>query len=128
MSVVLRPNFLFNLQLALTLLAIGVVAAASSSTTSTTTPTTTAKPKTEEKSKVEAEKPTKEPTSTTKATRQSKALKPGDNRGKRTLYDFGNAGYLYPEVASRRTGYVDNTAGYYPQTGFYNGQNAIGNY
>ncbi|KAH8275592.1 hypothetical protein KR026_011331, partial [Drosophila bipectinata] len=114
---------LFNLQLALTLLAIGVVAASSSTTT-----TTTAKPKTEEKSKVEAEKPTKEPTSTTKATRQSKALKPGDNRGKRTLYDFGNAGYLYPEVASRRTGYVDNTAGYYPQTGFYNGQNAIGQY
>ncbi|EDV36599.1 uncharacterized protein Dana_GF11866 [Drosophila ananassae] len=114
------------LLLALTLLAIGVVAASSSTTSATTT--TTAKPKTEEKSKVEVEKPTKEPTSTTKATRQSKALKPGDNRGKRTLYDFGNAGYLYPEVASRRTGYVDNTAGYYPQTGFYNGQNAIGQY
>ncbi|KAH8277928.1 hypothetical protein KR018_010369, partial [Drosophila ironensis] len=122
---------LFNFQLALTLLAIGAAAASSSTTT-----TTTAKPKTEEKSKVEPEKPTKQPapspspsaSPSSKTTRQSKSLKPGDNRGKRTLYDFGNAGYLYPEVASRRTGYVDNTAGYYPQTGYYNGQNAIAQY
>ncbi|KAH8400823.1 hypothetical protein KR009_001202, partial [Drosophila setifemur] len=128
-----RRDFPFDLQLALMLLAIG--ASASSSTT-----TTTAKPKTEEKAKADVEKPTKQPSSSASAapsskapkstgtTRQSKALKPGENRGKRTLYDFGNAGYLYPEVASRRTGYVDNTASYYPQSGYYNGQNAIGNY
>ncbi|XP_017079317.1 putative mediator of RNA polymerase II transcription subunit 26 [Drosophila eugracilis] len=121
--------------LALTLLVIGAIATASSS--SSTSTTTSVKPKTETKS----EKPTKQPsasaspsskatttTSTTSTTRQSKALKPGDNRGKRTLYDFGNAGYLYPEVASRRAGYVDNTASYYPQTGYYNGQNAIAQY
>jgi len=97
----------------------------------------TTKPKSDSKSKTEPAIPsTKKPTPTTSgstpstattktATRQSKALKsvPGENRGKRTLYDFGNAGYLYPEVASRRAGYVDN---YYPQTGYYNGQQAIG--
>ncbi|KAH8253662.1 hypothetical protein KR032_006393, partial [Drosophila birchii] len=133
---------LFNLQLALTLLVIGVTASASSSST-------TAKPKSETKpTKSEPEKPTTatkqtQPSSapsskatTTKSsssgvsttTRQSKALRPGDNRGKRTLYDFGNPGYLYPEIASRRAGYVDNTASYYPQTGYYNGQNAIAQY
>ncbi|XP_017027844.1 serine/threonine-protein kinase Wnk [Drosophila kikkawai] len=127
------------LMLALTLLVIGATATASSSST-------TAKPKTETKPlKAEPEKPTatkqtlpsSAPSSkatTTKSsssgstTRQSKALRPGDNRGKRTLYDFGNPGYLYPEIASRRAGYVDNTASYYPQTGYYNGQNAIAQY
>ncbi|KAH8290486.1 hypothetical protein KR054_003544, partial [Drosophila jambulina] len=139
---VLILNFLFNLQLALTLLVIGATATASSSS-----PSTTAKPKSETKpTKSEPEKhaaatkqtlPSSAPSSkatTTKSsssgstTRQSKALRPGDNRGKRTLYDFGNPGYLYPEIASRRAGYVDNTASYYPQTGYYNGQNAIAQY
>ncbi|XP_017149973.1 mastermind-like protein 2 [Drosophila miranda] len=128
------------LLLALTLLAIGAAAAASTTTAKTTTiaSTTTAKPKSGSKPKAEAEKPTKQPSpsakpsSTAATTRQSKALKapenPGENRGKRTLFDFGNAGYLYPEVASRRSGYVDNTASYYPQTGYYSGQNAIAQY
>ncbi|XP_017125427.1 putative mediator of RNA polymerase II transcription subunit 12 [Drosophila elegans] len=124
--------------LALALLVIGATATASSSSSSTTSTTTSAKPKIESKPKAEPEKTTKQPspsaspsskaTTTTSTTRQSKALKPGENRGKRTLYDFGNAGYLYPEVASRRAGYVDNTASYYPQTGYYNGQNAIAQY
>ncbi|XP_016972569.1 mediator of RNA polymerase II transcription subunit 15 [Drosophila rhopaloa] len=122
--------------LALALLVIGATAKASSSSTTTST-TTSAKPKTETKPKAEPEKATKQPSpsaspaskaTTTSTTRQSKALKPGENRGKRTLYDFGNAGYLYPEVASRRAGYVDNSASYYPQTGYYNGQNAIAQY
>ncbi|XP_033253446.1 RNA-binding protein 33-like [Drosophila miranda] len=114
--------------LALTLLAIGAAAAASTTTAKSTTiaSTTTAKPKSGSKPKADAEKPTKQPSPSAKpsftaaTTRQSKALKapvnPGENRGKRTLFDFGNAGYLYPEVASRRSGYVDNTASYYPQT------------
>ncbi|SPP75791.1 probable serine/threonine-protein kinase yakA [Drosophila guanche] len=135
------------LLLALALLAIAAVAAASASTTTTaktktktrtsttttTTTTTTTKPKPKSESKIKAEGkktlPSAKPSSTAATTRQSKALKaalgPGESRGKRTLFDFGNAGYLYPEVASRRSGYVDNTAGYYPQTGYYSGQNAI---
>ncbi|XP_037714572.1 putative mediator of RNA polymerase II transcription subunit 12 [Drosophila subpulchrella] len=123
--------------LALALLVIGATATASSSSSSTST-TTSAKPKTEAKPKAEPEKPTKQPspsaspaskaTTSTSTTHQSKTVKPGENRGKRTLYDFGNAGYLYPEIASRRAGYVDNTASYYPQTGYYNGQNAIAQY
>ncbi|XP_068143998.1 uncharacterized protein [Drosophila tropicalis] len=128
---------------AVTLVAVGVAAAAAAGN-----PDATAKPKSDSKPTPteSAKKPTKQPlpsssslptsasstsTSTT-TTRQSKNLKsvlPGENRGKRTLYDFGNAGYLYPEVASRRAGYVDNTASYYPtQTGYYNGQNAIAQY
>ncbi|XP_034480163.1 putative mediator of RNA polymerase II transcription subunit 26 [Drosophila innubila] len=110
----------------LALLAVGgaTVAATAAATT---------KPKSDVKSKTEPAIPsTKKPTTgakatTTTTTRQSKALKavPGENRGKRTLYDFGNAGYLYPEVASRRAGYVDN---YYTQSGYYNGQQAIAQY
>lgn len=52
-----------------------------------------------------------------------------DKRGKRTLYDFENAGYLYPEIASRRAGYENDGQAYYSQStqsGYYNGQNAIG--
>lgn len=49
-----------------------------------------------------------------------------DKRGKRTLFDFENAGYLYPEIASRRAGYENNGQAYYPQSGYYNGQEAIG--
>ena len=62
------------------------------------------------------------------------AGKAGENRGKRTLHDFGNPGYLYQQVAARRAGYEaanDASAGnsYYPQqNGYYNGQNAIGMY
>nr|XP_014102882.1 uncharacterized protein LOC106627298 [Bactrocera oleae] len=48
-----------------------------------------------------------------------------DKRGKRTLFDFENAGYLYPEIASRRAGYENNGQAYYPQSGYYNGQEAI---
>lgn len=106
------------------LCAAGAVAAAAAAGTS--------KPKTSEtKQKLEqaTTQGTKKPTTSSSAstTRQSKALKtpavPGENRGKRTLYDFGNAGFLYPEVASRRAGFVDS---YYPQSGYYNGQQAIG--
>ncbi|XP_018796095.1 PREDICTED: putative mediator of RNA polymerase II transcription subunit 26 isoform X1 [Bactrocera latifrons] len=64
--------------------------------------------------------------------RESKALKTStsttnasDKRGKRTLYDFENAGYLYPEIASRRAGYENDGQAYYPQSGYYNGQDAI---
>ncbi|XP_020799031.1 RNA polymerase II degradation factor 1 [Drosophila serrata] len=129
------------LLLALTLLVIGATATASSSST-TVKPKTGTKPTKSEPEKATSIKqtlPSSAPSSkvtTTKSsssgssstTRQSKALRPGDNRGKRTLYDFGNPGYLYPEIASRRAGYVDNTASYYPQTGYYNGQNAIAQY
>lgn len=123
----IRLLFAHHPQLALC--AAGAVAAAATATSSTAGGTT--KPKTSEsKQKLEhattqgTKKPT--PSTTGSTTRQSKALKtpvPGENRGKRTLYDFGNAGYLYPEVASRRAGFVDS---YYPQAGYYNGQQAIG--
>lgn len=102
----------------LALFAVGAAAAG------TTKPKSESKPKTETATSKKAT-PTTAAAATT--TRQSKSVKvkpvPGENRGKRTLYDFGNAGYLYPEVASRRAGYVDS---YYPQAGYYNGQQAIG--
>lgn len=67
------------------------------------------------------------------AASEAKALKTlaattntNDKRGKRTLYDFENAGYLYPEIASRRAGYENDGQAYYPQSGYYNGQDAIG--
>lgn len=58
------------------------------------------------------------------------ANKPGENREKRTLYDFGNAGYLYPQIAARRAGYspLDARSVYSTQEGFYSGQNAIGKF
>lgn len=121
----LIQSFICSSRLQLALCAAGAVAAAA-------TAGGTSKPKTSEtKQKLEqvTTQGTKKPTpSTGSTTRQSKALKtpavPGENRGKRTLYDFGNAGFLYPEVASRRAGFVDS---YYPQSGYYNGQQAIGN-
>ncbi|XP_030381985.1 uncharacterized protein LOC115629596 [Scaptodrosophila lebanonensis] len=107
-------------------LTLAVAVVHSSDAPSTTNPTkSTNATKTSDASKATTEKPTQPA-----ATRQSKALKPtaGENRGKRTLYDFGNAGYLYRDVANRRAGYVDSGSSYYPQAGFYNGQNAIAQY
>ncbi|ALC41388.1 CG12964 [Drosophila busckii] len=89
--------------------------------------TTSSKPKTEASKQTTPTTVAASSTTSTKSSRQSKQLKPvpGENRDKRTLYDFGNAAYLYPQVASRRAGYVDN---YYPNTGYYNGQQAIAQY
>ncbi|XP_033150984.1 myb-like protein AA [Drosophila busckii] len=102
------------------LLALLAIAAAAATTTSS-------KPKTEASKQTTPTTVAASSTTSTKSSRQSKQLKPvpGENRDKRTLYDFGNAAYLYPQVASRRAGYVDN---YYPNTGYYNGQQAIAQY
>uniref|UniRef100_A0A1A9ZDZ7 ADF-H domain-containing protein n=1 Tax=Glossina pallidipes TaxID=7398 RepID=A0A1A9ZDZ7_GLOPL len=61
---------------------------------------------------------------TTKTLKSAKSL---DSRGKRTLYDFGNAGFLYPQVAARRAGYsAEPRTSYYPtNSGYFNGENAI---
>lgn len=40
--------------------------------------------------------------SITKTTKASKTVANKDDRNKRTLYDFGNAGFLYSEVAAKR--------------------------
>lgn len=56
-----------------------------------------------------------------------KSSKPGENRGKRTLYDFNNPTYLYSQVAARRAGYdTEPRSAYSTQSGYFNGQNAIG--
>ncbi|XP_011196571.2 uncharacterized protein LOC105221360 [Zeugodacus cucurbitae] len=72
------------------------------------------------------------PATIVKPAREAKVLKSSagttntnDKRGKRTLYDFENAGFLYPEIASRRAGYENDGQAYYPQSGYYNGQSAI---
>lgn len=78
--------------------------------------------------KVAAVKAAESSTSTTnsRTAKSLKSSKPGDNRGKRTLYDFGNAGYLYPQIAARRGGYSpDARAAYNTQPGYFNG-NGIG--
>ncbi|XP_050327339.1 uncharacterized protein LOC126757456 [Bactrocera neohumeralis] len=95
-----------------------------------TTAKTTATPKVVESANAKATAKTLAKPATTG--RESKALKTttsttnaSDKRGKRTLYDFENAGYLYPEIASRRAGYENDGQAYYPQNGYYNGQDAI---
>ncbi|XP_036330561.1 daxx-like protein [Rhagoletis pomonella] len=78
-----------------------------------------------------ATKPTAKTATTASTTRKTLKSSAGgtadasDKRGKRTLYDFENAGYLYPEIASRRAGYENDGQSYYPQSGYYNGQDAI---
>uniref|UniRef100_A0A1I8Q9K3 Uncharacterized protein n=1 Tax=Stomoxys calcitrans TaxID=35570 RepID=A0A1I8Q9K3_STOCA len=68
------------------------------------------------------------PLTSVRSAKSLKSTKPGDNRGKRTLYDFGNAGFLYPQVAARRGGYSpDPRAAYSTQPGYFNG-NGIGQY
>ncbi|XP_075167146.1 uncharacterized protein LOC142239252 [Haematobia irritans] len=71
---------------------------------------------------------TTESSTTARSAKALKQSKPGENRGKRTLYDFGNAGYLYPQVAARRGGYSpDPRTAYATQPGYFNG-NGIGQY
>lgn len=73
-----------------------------------------------------AESSTSTSTTNSRTAKSLKSSKPGDNRGKRTLYDFGNAGYLYPQIAARRGGYSpDARAAYNTQPGYFNG-NGIG--
>ncbi|XP_067631540.1 uncharacterized protein [Eurosta solidaginis] len=104
--------------------------------TATVKPTITAK--TTEKSSTSIEKGAYKKsgvntTTTTSLKHSGKPAKPEtaeattgkDKRGKRTLYDFGNAGYLYPQIASRRAGYDSEGQSYYPQQGYYNGQDAV---
>ena len=93
------------------------------------TTTTTAKPAVSD-AKTNSTKPAKTTSSVASSGRNSKVLKftkPDENRGKRTLYDFNNAAYLYPQIAARRAGYnPESRSAYSTQSGFFNGQNAIG--
>ncbi|XP_019892043.1 uncharacterized protein LOC101901251 isoform X2 [Musca domestica] len=60
-------------------------------------------------------------TSNNRRAKSLKAVQPGDNRGKRNLYDFGNS-YLYSQVAARRAGYSpDPRTAYSTQQVFSNG-------
>ncbi|XP_073813536.1 uncharacterized protein [Musca autumnalis] len=81
-------------------------------------------------SSVTGKKTVVEPTTTKPNNRSAKSLKasqPGDNRGKRNLYDFGN-NYLYSQVAARRAGYnPDPRTAYNTQQGYFNG-NGIAQY
>lgn len=81
--------------------------------------------KTLEKSSKPTEASSTSARTTTKTLKSAKSL---DSRGKRTLYDFGNAGFLYPQVAARRAGYsAEPRTSYYPTNGgYFNGENAIG--
>ncbi|KAI8127444.1 hypothetical protein FF38_01771 [Lucilia cuprina] len=65
-------------------------------------------------------------TSTGRSAKSLKSVKPGENRGKRTLYDFNNPSFLYPQIAARRAGYgSESRSAYSTQSGYFNGQNAI---
>lgn len=93
------------------------------------TTTTTVKPAVSD-AKTNSTKPAKTSSSSASSGRTSKVLKfpkSAENRGKRTLYDFNNAAYLYPQIAARRAGYnPESRSAYSTQSGFFNGQNAIG--
>lgn len=67
------------------------------------------------------------PSSTGRSAKTLKTSKPGDNRGKRNLYEFGNPSFLYPQIAARRAGFgTESRSAYSSQSGYFNGQNAIG--
>lgn len=69
-------------------------------------------------------------TATVLGGRSSKSLKtarPGEARGKRTLYDLSSPAFLYPQIAARRAGFdIEPRSAFDTQSGLFNGQNAIG--
>lgn len=113
---------------------ISLTAATASSKNDNSNKKTTVKPLAPEAKTTS--KPAKSSSSSAAATTSStsgrsakslKSSKPGENRGKRTLYDFNNPTYLYSQVAARRVGYdTEPRSAYSTQSGYFNGQNAIG--
>ncbi|XP_065369104.1 uncharacterized protein LOC135961530 [Calliphora vicina] len=111
---------------------IGILISLAAASAPSKTDNSNKKSKATEKPVVSDAKTTSKPakssatSSTGRSAKSLKTTKPGENRGKRTLYDFNNPSFLYPQIAARRAGYgPESRSAYSTQSGYFNGQNAI---